>query len=127
MRKVVMVEVPSVLSEMLVLKEKPPLNVVGDVHGRIAIIVVSRSPPLTRQTTSPICVCSYLHPTHIRKKVCEMLMCRSMWFDIEFSGRSKSLCRESLAQLNPCPKAIPTSLVHILFFVLTAGRYIILL
>jgi len=28
-------------TDLLVIKEKPPLNVVGDVHGRIAIIIVS--------------------------------------------------------------------------------------
>ena len=30
-------------SELLVQKEKPPLNLVGDVHGRIAIIIVRNS------------------------------------------------------------------------------------
>ena len=29
------------LSAILVEKEKPPMNVVGDVHGKIAIIIVS--------------------------------------------------------------------------------------
>ena len=49
---------------LLVEKEKPPMNVVGDVHGKIAILIVSSTRP-----TFTLFVCM-IHVAHSPTKYC---------------------------------------------------------